>query len=474
MESQALVTDLFQRWKGHEPSQVNRLQTSGSNREYFRMSDNQETVIGAYHPNAQENRAFITFTHHFMKHGLPVPEIIMEDLEQGVYLLEDLGDLTLFDLVLNSKNLEGFDNNLLGLYQQVIDKLIIFQLIAGKDLDYSVCYPSPVFDRQSITWDLNYFKYNFLKLAGTAFDEKLLEADFQALISFLLEENKDFFIYRDFQARNIMIRNEKPHFIDYQGGRKGPLQYDLASLLFQVKADIPFEIREQLLDYYLDQAGKIIPLDNNRFKKYYYGFVLLRMLQVMGAYGLRGLFERKPHFINSIPYAVNNFNWLLNQVDLEIKLPELNRVLTEVSKKFKGYPDNQESKKQIFTISLYSFSYKQGIPIDMSGNGGGFVFDCRILPNPGRLEEYKELTGRDKPVQDYLEKQDEVNGFLSSVNDILRQSIDNYLQRGFMDLMVNFGCTGGQHRSVFCAEKTKSFLEQNFPVKVNLVHKELS
>ena len=388
--------------------------------------------------------------------------------------MEDLGDQTLFDLAMEAKNNEAFNKELLAYYREAIDELVKFQLEAGKDLDYSACYPRPVFDRQSISWDLNYFKYNFLKLAGIEFDEQGLEDDFQTLMTFLLEENMEFFMYRDFQARNIMIHENKPYFIDYQGGRKGPLQYDLASLLFQVRAEIPFETRKDLLNYYIEKARQIISIDAASFTKYYYGFALLRTLQVMGAYGFRGLFERKPHFITSLALAGRNINWLRDNAELGIKIPELDLVLIEIINRFTSGNTDELADHKGLKITLFSFSYKKGLPLDHTDNGGGFVFDCRILPNPGRLQQYKELTGKDKEVQDYLEDQDEVKSFLSSVNTIIEQSVNNYLTRGLSDLMVNFGCTGGQHRSVFCAEKTKLFLEQNFHVKVNLVHKELS
>ena len=398
----------------------------------------------------------------------------MEDLENNSYLLEDLGDRTLFDLVQEAKNTEPFNKELLAYYHEAIDDLVKFQLEAGKDLDYSVCYPRPVFDRQSISWDLNYFKYNFLKLAGIEFDEQGLEDDFQTLMNFLIEEKMEFFMYRDFQARNIMIHENRPYFIDYQGGRKGPLQYDLASLLFQVKAEIPFEIREDLLNYYIEKARQIISIDAVSFTKYYYGFAMLRTLQVMGAYGFRGLFERKAHFITSLALAGRNIKWLSDNAELGIEIPELDLVLNEIINRFTSDKRDELAGHKGLKITLFSFSYKKGMPLDLTDNGGGFLFDCRILPNPGRLREYKELTGQDKEVQDYLEDQDEVKSFLSSVNTIIEQSVNNYLTRGFSDLMVNFGCTGGQHRSVFCAEKTKLFLEQNFPVEVDLVHKELS
>ena len=450
------------------------MQSSGSKRQYYRLWKGNQSVIGVYHPVVQESKAFITFSKHFRKHGLAVPEILSEDLDNNIYLLEDLGDQTLFDLVLKAKNNDALNKEILAFYRKAIEDLVKFQLEAGKDLDYSACYPRPVFDQQSISWDLNYFKYNFLKLAGIEFDEQGLEDDFKTLMNLLLEESMEFFMYRDFQARNILIHENRPYFIDYQGGRRGPLQYDLASLLFQVRAEIPFEIREDLLNYYIEKAGQSISINAASFTKYYYGFALLRTLQVLGAYGFRGLFERKPHFISSLALAGRNIKWLRDNAKLEIEIPELDLVLNEIINRYTAAKTDELTGQEGLSITLFSFFYKKGMPLDHTDNGGGFVFDCRILPNPGRLKEYKELTGQDKKVQNYLEDQDEVKSFLSSVNNIVEQSVNNYTSRGFSDLMINFGCTGGQHRSVFCAEKTKLFLEQNFPVKVKLVHKELA
>jgi aminoglycoside/choline kinase family phosphotransferase len=467
------TADLFKKWSGSNPERLSRLKTSGSNRQYFRLSYQDTTAIGVYNPNIKENRAFVTFTRHFLKHSLKVPMVYLEERQEGVYLLEDLGDANLFDLVSGHTSHGAFPEKIHGYYREAIDNLIKFQLIAGASLDYSVCYPRPRFDRQSIMWDLNYFKYNFLKLAGLEFNEQLLENDFAVLADFLLEEDNDCFMYRDFQARNMMIHKGSLYFIDYQGGRKGPLAYDVASLLFQVRADLPFDMREELLDYYIRKASGLITIEPKRFKKYYYGFVMLRLLQVLGAYGLRGLFERKEHFLLSIPCAVKNFVWLSEHAHPEIKIPALDATLEAIHSQYAEKSESGKDAEPGLNVALCSFSYKKGLPADNTGNGGGFIFDCRALPNPGRLEEYTDMTGKDLPVIAYLEKDEKVANFLQAVENIVTQSIENYLDRGFSNLMVSFGCTGGQHRSVYCAEKTRHFIEQNFPVKVKLVHREL-
>ena len=473
MTTKESLAELFTQWAGHSPLDIRNLRGSGSSRKYFRLFSKHQTAVGVYHPDKAENKAFISFSRHFFKQGLPVPEIYSSNLEQGIYLLEDLGDLTLFDLARKAKQSGDFDRKLIMLYKEVIDKLIQFQITAGKDLDYSVCYPRPDFDEQSIAWDLNYFKYNFLKLAGIDFDEQRLEDDFLAFRNFLLEEDKSFFIYRDFQARNVMLVDHHPYFIDYQGGRRGPLQYDLASLLFQVRAEIPFDIREELLNYYIEKAGEVATLQSARFKKYYYGFVWLRLMQVMGAYGFRGLFEKKEHFIASIPYAVKNIEWLERHAKPEIELPEIHAIFDRIKKQFGINKETSGQETSSLSVRINSFAYKNGIPADQTDNGGGFVFDCRGLPNPGRLAQYKELTGKDQQVIAYLEEQEEVHQFLGYVKAILKQSVEKYMDRDFTSLMVNFGCTGGQHRSVFCAEKAGRYLQQNFPVSVDLHHREI-
>jgi hypothetical protein len=377
----------------------------------------------------------------------------------------------LFSL-LEKRTGDAIPGHITDYYKRSLDELVKFQVLAKEGLDFSVCYPRDSFDRQSIAWDLNYFKYSFLKLEAV-FNEQKLENDLQKLAGLLLEAPGDYFMYRDFQARNIMIYNGLPYFIDYQGGRKGPLQYDPVSLLFQVKADLPGELREELLSHYLSCLGDIMKFDKQNFLKYYEGFILLRLMQVMGAYGFRGLIQKRPHFITSIPYAMKSIRWFLENSKLPIDLPELFHCLEQLaySDRF-TFPSTHSSQRLV--VEIRSFSYKMGIPEDYSGHGGGFVFDCRSLPNPGREESLREFTGRDKIIIDYFAEKEEVTGFIENVFSIVGQAVKNYTARKFDHLSVNFGCTGGQHRSVYCAETLSAHLKNNFPgITVSLVHREL-
>jgi hypothetical protein len=357
------------------------------------------------------------------------------------------------------------------LYKLAIAELPRFQVDASKNLNFSVCYPSGEFDGRSMRWDLNYFKYYFLRLLKIPFNEAALEDDFDRLIIHLLQSGNQFFMYRDFQARNIMIHDDKPWFIDYQGGRRGPLQYDLASLLFQVKASLPYSFREDMLYWYLENLKRYIRIDEKKFINDYYGFVLIRLLQVMGAYGFRGYFERRAHFLQSIPYAIENIRWLLANVKFRIELPELMKALLEIAKTEINIPELPEAGT--LTVSVNSFSFKNGPPPDYSGNGGGFIFDCRALPNPGRYDHYKKFTGLDEPVIQYLDREKAVAKFLTNAIKIVDQSVQEYQRRGFSHLQINFGCTGGQHRSVFCASRVAVYLEETYSLKVNVYHQEM-
>ncbi|MCL2167833.1 MAG: phosphotransferase [Lentimicrobiaceae bacterium] len=449
---------------------IEKLPQSGSNRQYFRIFTENESIIGVFNNDEKENNAFFSFTNFFLSQNINVAKIIAIDETQQYYLLEDLRDETLFSFLTTHRKNEIIDEKVLFFYKKVLQQLPVLQLSGKKGIDFSVCYPRCAFDKQSMLWDLNYFKYYFLKLANIPFDEQLLEDDFHRFIDFLSEPDSDYFMFRDFQSRNIMISNNEPYFIDYQGGRKGSLQYDLASLLYDGKADLPEELREELLNYYLEQLSKHIYVNKDEFFKYYHGFVLIRILQALGAYGFRGYYEKKSHFLLSIPYAINNLKYLLNKVEFSSKIPTLIHVIqkiTEIELVTLSFPENT------LTVSINSFSYKNGIPQDMSSNGGGFVFDCRALPNPGRFPDYKNATGKDKSVIDYLESFEEVKRFNELTTQLISQSVDNYLERNFSHLMVNFGCTGGQHRSVYFAEKLTKFLKKRYPkVNVMLKHRE--
>ena len=449
---------------------IKMLPASGSSRIYYRIQTEDKTYIATYNSNIEENIAFLAFSKHFAKANLPVPEIISVNDEKDCYIQSDLGDTSLFNYVQNCVKNNSYDNTTIDLYKQAISNLVDFQIKGNKDLDYSVAFPSPSFDRNSVIDDLNYFKYYFLKANDEInFNESRLNADFQNIADFIMEAPADFFMYRDFQSRNIMIKDNKTYFIDYQGGRKGPLQYDIISLLYQVKAQLPNALRLELLDHYKKELSKYVNTEEIGFDKYYNAFILLRLLQVLGAYGFRGLIQKKQHFIESIPFALNELLALKDNLHFPFETNELTNILNQIEKILPKY---QPAENEKLTVVVNSFSFKNGgIPEDRSGNGGGFVFDCRALPNPGRYEEYKKLTGQDSEVQDYLNQYPEVHHFIELTQSIVSQSVDNYLERNFKNLFVNFGCTGGQHRSVFFAETTAKALHQKYPqIKVVLNH----
>jgi aminoglycoside/choline kinase family phosphotransferase len=448
-------------------------QLGGSGRKIVRLSSDILSAIGILYNVREENIAFLEFSRHFRRHGLPVPEIYGEDLTQGAYLEEDLGDATLFEFLSAHRQGAIIAPEAIAAYRQVVAVLPRFQVEAGRDLNYKVCYPRSSFDRQSIAWDLNYFKYYFLRLAGIPFNEQALEDDFRSLTKFLLSAGRDFFLYRDFQSRNIMLPNGQPFFLDYQGGRKGALQYDIASLLYDAKADLPPELRQQLLDHYLDSLGGFLDLDRALFLHFYYAYVYVRIMQALGAYGFRGFYERKEHFLQSVPYALKNLRWLLHNVELPVALPALMEAFKSMvaSEKLQGLA-SEPGKTEKLTVRIFSFSFHRGLPQDDSGNGGGFVFDGRSLPNPGREERFKSLTGKDAPVIEYLSQQESVHQFLANAQSLVDSSLDAYQRRGFKHLMVSFGCTGGQHRSVYLAEQLAKQLRGNKEIDVVLRHRE--
>ena len=459
---------LFEEHFKEEVSTFEPLPASGSYREYARIKSIHHQVIGAYNQDIKENNAFFEFSAHFLKRDIPVPRIYLVSSDQKCYLQEDLGNITLFDFLTKGNETEDFSEKIVEEYKKVLRQLPRIQLVAGKDIDYSVCYPREAFDKQSMMWDLNYFKYYFLKLAKIPFDEQALEDDFQTFSDYLLAADNNAFLYRDFQSRNIMLKDEKVYFIDYQGGRKGALQYDMASLLYDAKANIPEEVREELLDFYLDELTQYKDIDRHKFKSLFDGYVLIRIMQSMGAYGFRGFFEKKEHFLKSIPYALKNLDALLAKHTIEVKLPELFKVLKAVGES--AFLKSIGSENNKLTVIVSSFSYKKGIPKDRSGNGGGFVFDCRAIHNPGRYLEYKYLTGKDPEVQHFLEEKSTMAQFMAPVVSLVSHSVEVYLDRGFTHLSVNFGCTGGQHRSVYAAEKLSEYLKNNYPVTVVIQH----
>src|ERR1039457_1361544 len=366
----------------------------GSGRNIVRLASGKFSAIGVLYGVREENVAFLEFSRHFRRHGLPVPEIYGEDLNHGAYLEEDLGDTTLFEFLSNNRAGETIAHQAVEAYRKLVAVLPRFQIEAGRDLNYNVCYPRDSFDRQSIASDLNYFKYYFLRLANISFNEQALEVDFGRLTKFLLSAPRDYFLYRDFQSRNVMLRGDNPFFLDYQGGRRGALQYDIASLLFDAKADLPPELRQQLLDHYLDTLAGFIELDREVFMHHYYAYVYVRTLQALGAYGFRGFYERKAHFLQSVPYALKNVRWLALAVKLPIALPALMDALQSMlaSEKLQGLSSSTPG----LTVRIFSFSFYQQMPADETGNGGGFVFDARSLPNPGRREQVRPIDAQER------------------------------------------------------------------------------
>jgi aminoglycoside/choline kinase family phosphotransferase len=462
------LKQLFKKFKGQEPEEIIPLPPSGSNRQYFRLVQGDFSAVAAYNPDRIENEAFLYISEKLRGADVNVPKIYITNLDKHIYLQEDLGDIDLFKLVDADRHHQKTDY--LNWYKKVIAQMPAIQYTASRNFDFSKCFPREAFDKQSILWDLNYFKYHFLKLAYTPFHEQKLEDDFHKLADFLMEASSDFFLFRDFQSRNVMIFDDQPYFIDYQGGRRGALQYDLASLVFEAKTALPVETREKLIELYIDTFSEFKFFDRKAFLKYFPAFVLVRSLQAFGAYGYRGYFERKPHFLQSIPPAIQNLHWLLDNYELGIDVPHLRETLYRMVS-IPAFNELPVSLNKL-TVTIQSFSYKKGIPDDFTGNGGGFVFDCRALPNPGRLYEYRNLTGMDAPVRNYLKDKPEVLSFLEHSNQLILASVDEYVRRGFEHLMVSFGCTGGQHRSVYCADSIHKALSIRGDIELILRHRE--
>lgn len=470
LDSPSILSRMAKDYTRKDVVSCEQLPLSGSHRRYYRLAlADGQTLIGAFNDDIAENKAFFSYTDYFTRQQLPVPQLYVVAPDQQHYLQEDCGKQTLYDLLCAERLPDGsFSPKVLNCYEQVVHILPQLQLSGKKGFDFSVAYPRAAFDRQSMQWDLNYFKYYFLKLVNVPFNEQLLEDDYNRLMDYLLTADSDYFLYRDFQSRNIMVRGDEVFFIDYQGGRRGALQYDLASLLYDGKADMPPAVRTHLLEIYLDALAQHVEVSREVFMSYFQGFVLIRILQAMGTYGYRGYFERKSHFLQSVPYAVRNLAGLLDTRNMPIQLPELTRALRAViaSDFVKPYcPSDQ------LTVRVQSFSFRRALPMDPSGNGGGFVFDCRALPNPGREPQYRSFTGKDTCVVEYLERYPEVEDFKRHVFALVDAAVDNYRERRFNHLMVSFGCTGGQHRSVYFAEQTARHLLEMFPdIQVELRH----
>ena len=447
-----------------------KIPQSGSNRLYFRILTASGSFIATYNDNVRENRTFVHYSRHFRARGCPVPEIFAVNEAYTAYLQEDFGNLSL----LNELEKQGHNDRVYAFFQKSLEQLVRLQIAGDEGLDYDWAITSKEFGKQAILSDLLYFKYYFLDTLQIPYDKEQLIDDFEALSTYLTHVDHKYFMFRDFQSRNIMLQDDAVHFIDFQGGMKGALQYDVASLLWQAKAELPDEWKDGLLEYYMDCVEVTLEkkIDRTRFVSQYNGYVLIRLLQVLGAYGFRGLFERKAHFLISIPLALRNFKVFLRNKQVGIVMPEFERLLGLMvqDKVIARFEPAQATADTPLVVHINSFSYKNELPMDENGNGGGYIFDCRGINNPGRIPEFKALTGRDKPVKDFIEQQTRMPEFLNSVYDIVDISVEDYIKRGFDSLQVSFGCTGGQHRSVYAADALARHLRNKFHVKINLHH----
>ena len=488
------IANLYKVWKGIEPLSVDLLPQSGSERRYFRLHGNESSVIGTYGANIKENETFFYFSRQFHSKNLAVPEILAISDDKIFYLQEDFGDVSL----LNHLEKDGFTDKVYDLFKKSLIALANLQVKGDKGLDYTKCLTNAEFGKQAIMADLLYFKYYFLDALRKPYDKQKLIDDFEALSNYLTHTEYKYFMFRDFQSRNIMVKelvsgdtnqgysgdtsnsgnadlgSNTVHFIDYQGGMKGAPQYDVASMLWQARANLPDEWKYNLLEDYMDALENILgkSIDRKIFQSQYNGYVLIRILQVLGAYGFRGLFERKAQFLTSIPFALRNLKEFFQHQSIGISVPEFKKVLDmcvsdEVIKQF---TPTQATEETPLLIKIHSFSYRTQIPVDNSGNGGGFVFDCRGILNPGRVDSMKIQTGRDKEVIDFLEQQTRMAEFLNSIFDIVDISVEEYIKRGFESLTISFGCTGGQHRSVYAADAMARHLKNKFKVRVELTH----
>lgn len=465
---------LFFEATGKKAGEQTALTASGSNRRYYRIESEDKTVslIGVQGTSRDENHAFLYMAEHFMQKGLNVPKVLAVSDDEMNYVQQDLGNVLLFDYIAEGRKTGVFSAKEKDMLRETMRALARFQVIGAEEFDFNQCYPQPEFNLRSILWDLNYFKYCFLKATGLDFQEDKLENEFERLAYILLQNRMNAFMYRDFQSRNVMVckdadGNEVPYFIDFQGGRRGPVFYDVASFLWQAKANYHPDLREELVEVYLEELQKYMPVDRELFYDTLKHFVLFRTMQVLGAYGFRGYFEKKPHFLQSIPFAIDNLRHLLKHTSEDY--PYLIEVLQKMTE-MKQFKDVGVRKPLV--VRVMSFSYKKGIPADPSGNGGGFVFDCRAVNNPGKYERYTHFTGMDEPVIQFLEEDGEMQPFLEQAYQLVDFSVKRYMDRGFQNLMVSFGCTGGQHRSVYSAEKMAQHINEKFGVEVQLIHRE--
>ncbi len=464
-----ILKSLFEAYTGQALLQADPFPSSGSHRRYFRLKGNSLSLVGVVGTSKEENEAFITFSKHFKGKGLRVPEVLAVSVDYLAYIQEDLGDTLLFDMVSHGRESGIYSSFETDLLKRTVEQLPRLQFLGADGLDWSKCYPQQAFDARMVDFDLNYFKYCFLKATGLEFNETLLQDDFEKFKADLLLEDDNTFMYRDFQARNVMVKDGEPWFIDFQGGRRGPIYYDVASFIWQARSRFPEDLKQELIRSYLRALQGFKQVDEEAFRARLRLFVLFRTLQVLGCYGFRGYFEKKPHFIASVPYALSNLRTLLQTPFTDY--PYLNELLSQLAV-MPQFNNMAEDKR--LEVHIYSFAYKKGIPADTTGNGGGYVFDCRSINNPGKYEHYRQFYGTDPEVIKFLEDDGEVTVFLESVYKLVDAHVQRFVERKFTHLQVCFGCTGGQHRSVYCAEHLARHLADKYNIKVILTHREMN
>ncbi len=467
---EALI-ELYKQRFGSVPVSITEIPRAVSARRYFRIAGTEGTLIGTYSPDPKETNAFLYFTDHFRALGIHVPEIIARSDDGLYYLQDDLGDNRLHELVTGRKS-SSLSQELINFYRSALGQIVRMQVEGHAGIDYSVCVPRPAFDQRSIMWDLNHFKYYMLKVSGLPFDENALEEGFLQLAGYVGSLPANYFMFRDFQTRNIMIKDREIYLIDYQGGRQGPLQYDVASLIFEGKANLTASDRSILLESYLDILGDHIQFSRDEFMAAFPAVSLVRMLQALGAYGLRGIVEKKAVFLQSIPMGLHIMGELVEESSNEALSSYMRKLLTQLAETAEKYPVSPEPFPGL-TLSINSFSYRKPLPDDLTGNGGGFVYDCRFLNNPYHVDELREHTGLDRKLETFFKADEKVEPFISTIKSQLEQAISQYKEKGYKNLMVSFGCTGGRHRSVFTARRIAEWGRQFADVRVIENHREL-